>query len=128
MKWLRGSAYNMEPELALMEARVRIELSQKGRFSDLWSAWAWKPVLVAIGLMIFQQLSGINAALFNAVAIFEAAGSQLDTLVSAVLLNVDQVTTWVTHPTMTKRVSFFLLPIPSNQQQQESTNRALPVF
>lgn len=91
LKWLRGPEYDMEQELAEMEARVRIELSQKSRFSDLWSSWAWKPVMVAIGLMVFQQLSGINAALFNAVAIFESAGSELDTLVAAVLLNVDQV-------------------------------------
>lgn len=82
----------MEPELSQMETRVRIELAQRSRFSDLWSGWAWKSVLVAIGLMVFQQLSGINAALFNAVAIFESAGSELDTLVAAVLLNVDQVT------------------------------------
>lgn len=91
MKWFRGPEYNMDTELAQMEARIRIELAQKGRFSDLWSSWAWKPVLVAMGLMIFQQLSGINAALFNAVSIFQSAGSELDTLVSAVLLNVDQV-------------------------------------
>ncbi len=120
MKWFRGPDYDMvntikmpvyfplsfnpcnllvnwhqEPELTQMEGRVRIELSQKGRFSDLWSNWAWKPVLVAIGLMVFQQLSGINAALFNAVPIFESAGSDLDTLVSAVLLNVDQVRIFV---------------------------------
>lgn len=91
LKWLRGPEFDMEPELSQMETRVRIELAQKSRFSDLWSSWAWKPVMVAIGLMIFQQLSGINAALFNAVAIFESAGSELDTLVAAVLLNVDQV-------------------------------------
>lgn len=91
MKWFRGPEYDMDVELAQMEARVKIELSQKSRFSDLWSSGTWKPVLVAMGLMVFQQLSGINAALFNAVAIFEAAGSELDTLVSAILLNVDQV-------------------------------------
>ncbi|XP_046650285.1 solute carrier family 2, facilitated glucose transporter member 8-like [Daphnia pulicaria] len=91
LKWLRGPEYDMEPELSQMETRVRIELAQRSRFSDLWSGWAWKSVLVAIGLMVFQQLSGINAALFNAVAIFESAGSELDTLVAAVLLNVDQV-------------------------------------
>ena len=79
--------------MAQMEFRVRIELSQTGRFSDVWSKWAWKPVLVTITMMIFVQLSGINAALFNAAAIFESAGSDLDNLVSAVLLNVDQVPT-----------------------------------
>lgn len=91
LKWLRGPDYNMDSELAVMEARVRLEMAEVSRFSDLWSSWAWKPVLVAMSLMIFQQLSGINAALFNAVAIFESAGSDLDNLVSNVLLNLDQV-------------------------------------
>lgn len=77
--------------MAQTEARVRIELAQSSRFSDLFKPWAFKPMLVAMGLMMFQQFSGINAALFNAVFIFNAAGSTLDPLLSAVLLNVDQV-------------------------------------
>lgn len=91
MKWFRGPEYDMDLELAQMEARVKIELSQKSHFSDLWSSWAWKPVMVAMGLMAFQQLSGVNAALYNAVAIFETAGSDLDALVCAILINIDQV-------------------------------------
>ena len=91
MKWLRGPEYTIGPEMALMEARLKIEMAQSSRFSDLFKPWALKPMLVAMALMFFQQFSGINAALFNAVAIFTAAGSSLDSLVSAVLLNVDQV-------------------------------------
>jgi hypothetical protein len=37
--------------------------------------------------MVIQQLSGINAALFNSVDIFRLSGSSLDGLVSAVILN-----------------------------------------
>lgn len=91
MTWLRGAEYNIGPEMALMEARLKIEMAQSSRFSDLFKPWALKPMLAAMALMFFQQFSGINAALFNAVAIFTAAGSSLDSLVSAVLLNVDQV-------------------------------------
>lgn len=68
-----------------------MELAQSPRFSDLFKPWALKPVIVAMFLMVFQQLSGINAALFNSVLIFDAANSTLDPLLCAVLLNIDQV-------------------------------------
>jgi len=77
--------------MAAMQVRVRMELAQSSRFSDLFKPWALKPMIAAIFLMVFQQLSGINAALFNAVFIFEAAKSTLDPLICAVLLNADQV-------------------------------------
>ena len=88
---MRGPEYNIEPEMAVMQARVRMELAQSPRFSDLFKPWALKPVIVAMFLMVFQQLSGINAALFNSVLIFDAANSSLDPLLCAVLLNIDQV-------------------------------------
>lgn len=91
MKWLRGPEYDIRPEMDLMAARIRVELTQSSRISDLFQPWALKPTLVSMGLMFFQQFSGIDAALYNAVAIFSAANSSLSSLVSAVLLNVDQV-------------------------------------
>lgn len=74
-----------------MQTRLEFELAQPSSFADLFKPWAIKPVMVAVALMFFQQFSGINAALFNAVRIFDSAHSTLDPLVSAVLLNVDQV-------------------------------------
>lgn len=74
-----------------METRLKIELEQTFTPSDLLRPWALKPLLVAVTLMVLQQLSGINAAVYNAVAIFESAGSTLDTIVCAILLNLDQV-------------------------------------
>lgn len=91
MQWLRGPEYDIRPEMAQMEARLRVELTQSSRIADLFQPWALKPTLVAMGLMFFQQVSGINAALFNAVAIFSAANSSLSSLVSGVLLNLDLV-------------------------------------
>lgn len=74
-----------------MEARLNMELTETSTPSDLLLPWALKPLLVAVTLMVLQQLSGINAAVYNAVAIFESAGSTLDALVCAILLNLDQV-------------------------------------
>lgn len=50
-----------------METRLNAELAEKFSPSDLFRPWALKPLLLAVSLMIFQQLSGINAAVYNAV-------------------------------------------------------------
>ena len=46
MQWLRGRHYNIEPEMAELEARVRIELSIKSNLGDLIRPWAFKPLMV----------------------------------------------------------------------------------
>ena len=74
-----------------MENKLKLELAETFSPSDLFKPWALKPLMLSVTLMILQQFSGINAALFNAVSIFESAGSTLDSLLCAVLLNVDQV-------------------------------------
>lgn len=91
MTWLRGPDFDIGPEMAQMEARLKIELAETSHFTDLFKPWALKPAIVAMGLFFFSMFCGIDAALFNAVAIFTAANSSLDSLVSAVLLNIDQV-------------------------------------
>lgn len=88
LRWLRGSDYNIKAELCRIEAQVVQDAAQKPCFSDLMRPGLYKPVLIGIGLMIFQQSCGINAALFNSVEIFRLSGSSLDGLVSAVILNV----------------------------------------
>ncbi|GKU99173.1 hypothetical protein SLEP1_g12054 [Rubroshorea leprosula] len=44
------------------------------RFSDLKRKRYWYPLLVGIGLLVLQQLSGINGVLFYSSKIFESAG------------------------------------------------------
>ncbi|KAJ4426299.1 hypothetical protein ANN_27113 [Periplaneta americana] len=52
---------------------------------------ARRALVVGLGLMVFQQLSGINAVIFYSVDIFEAAGSTLDPKVAAIIVGVVQV-------------------------------------
>lgn len=86
--WLRGNDYNyVKAELSRIEALIVEDAAQESRFSDITRPAVYKPVLIGIGLMVLQQLSGINAALFNSVEIFRLSGSSLDGLVSAVILN-----------------------------------------
>lgn len=73
-----------------MVERVKNDMANQGTVKSMFQI-ALKPFLLAMSLMVLQQLSGINAALFNAVSIFESAGSTIDPLISAVLLNVTQV-------------------------------------
>jgi len=91
LRWLRGKDFNIESEMEELESSVDAELANVTRASDLLHPWAYKPILTALALMSFQQVIGINAALFNSVEIFRSAGSSLDGLVSAVILNSIQL-------------------------------------
>lgn len=86
--WLRGANHNVKAELSRIEASVAEDASQESRFADIIRPGVYKPLLIGIALMILQQVSGINAALFNSVEIFRLSGSSLDGLVSAVVLNI----------------------------------------
>ncbi|XP_046993102.1 facilitated trehalose transporter Tret1-like [Schistocerca americana] len=92
LQWFRGPHYDVEPELA--EMRESVESSAKEKVS-LWKAFntpaARKGVLVAFGLMIFQQLSGVNAVIFYTSDIFKSAGSDIEPAVSTVIVGVMQV-------------------------------------
>ena len=87
MRWVRGAAYDMEPEFKLLQVAVKSQMAQTSRLSDLFQSWALKPFLVTIGLHIFQQMSGTNVVLFYTASIFSDTGSDLDPLVSAVICN-----------------------------------------
>jgi len=84
---LRGREYDATAEMNQLEAQVWADASLAPRVSDLFQPRLYKPILIGIALMIFQQLSGINAMLFYSVYIFQMAGSSLDGLSCAAILN-----------------------------------------
>ena len=55
---------------------------EKLSLPDWFSPVITKPLIISIGLMIFQQLSGITAVVFNAASIFAVAGFTDSKLVS----------------------------------------------
>lgn len=93
LRRLRGPEYRgVKAELQEMQRA----LDQAGRnaasFSELFSSRAViKALVICLGLMIFQQVSGINAVMFYATKIFEAAGSTLDPAVATIIVGVVQV-------------------------------------
>lgn len=66
--------------------------SGSGSIRDLFAVRAnRRGFFICIMLMVFQQFSGINAVIFFSVSIFEAAGSNLDPNVCAIIVGVVQV-------------------------------------
>ncbi|KAB2023321.1 hypothetical protein E1A91_D06G010400v1 [Gossypium mustelinum] len=69
------------------------------RFADLKERRYWFPLMVGIGLLMLQQLSGINGVLFYSSTIFEAAGVKSSNAatfgVGAIQVIATAVTTWL---------------------------------
>jgi len=93
LRWLRGDAFDVDSELAEMEASYQIEKATVSGWSDVIQPWALKPILTSIGLMVFTQLCGVNAAQFNAVDIFRTSGIAISGVICAVILNSSQFLT-----------------------------------
>ncbi|XP_051172813.1 facilitated trehalose transporter Tret1-like isoform X2 [Leptopilina boulardi] len=88
---LRGSNYNVEPEL-LIQQEILDEMNRNrvSFFTAIQSKAAVKALIIAFGLMFFQQLSGVNAIIFYAAKIFTAAGSSLSSEVCTIIVGVMQ--------------------------------------
>ncbi|CAD1479639.1 unnamed protein product [Heterotrigona itama] len=91
MRFFRGPDYNIDPEIN--EFKEQVEKSKRERVT--LSAFLRKPVLktlgVAYGIMLAQQLSGINAIIFYCETIFKQTGVDLDPLLQMVVVAVVQV-------------------------------------
>lgn len=72
---LRG--FETDISIELNEIRKSVASSSKRtaiRFSELKRRRYWYPLMVGIGLLVLQQLSGINGVLFYSSSIFQSAG------------------------------------------------------
>lgn len=96
MQRLRGADCYISEELRTMQTAIqRQQAETTSQLQALRSIFtervSRKAMLIGLGLMFFQQLSGINAVIFYTVTIFEAAGSTMSPVVATIIVGVVQV-------------------------------------
>lgn len=90
LQWLRGQKADVEPELkGIIKTHNEAERhASSNGLLQLMKKCNLKPLSISLGLMFFQQMSGINAVIFYAVKIFKDSGSTIDSNVSSMLIGV----------------------------------------
>jgi facilitated trehalose transporter len=72
LQWLRGKDADISQELREIENVNNESMkSPSGSSFELFNKSNIKPLLISLGLMFFQQMSGINAVVFYTVMIFK---------------------------------------------------------
>lgn len=89
LRFLRGPEAPVEWECAGIEAAFD-QQSSSFQLSDLKDPGVYKPLVVGVMLMFFQQMTGINAIMFYAENIFEQANFQ-DSDLASVIVGLIQV-------------------------------------
>ncbi|XP_026325068.1 facilitated trehalose transporter Tret1 isoform X2 [Hyposmocoma kahamanoa] len=89
---LRGEAYDVDTELNSLKYKAeQSQLNQVSFVKSITKKTAMKAILICYALMVLQQLSGINAVLFNTTAIFESAGATIPSEIATIVIGVIQV-------------------------------------
>ena len=74
LMYFRGKKHNIELELLELTEYCKEEVEKrKFRWKSFTTKSAIKGLSISIGLMIFQQINGVNAIIFNAPVIFEVS-------------------------------------------------------
>lgn len=91
LKWFWGRQCDTQTALANIQSELD-SLPSDAKLSDLFTVRAnLMALIISLALMLFQQFSGINAVIFYAQSIFEAAGSTLDPAICTIIVGVVQV-------------------------------------
>ncbi|XP_037774814.1 facilitated trehalose transporter Tret1-like, partial [Penaeus monodon] len=88
LEWLRGSASDVDFELDAIQRNYEIAKQESSSLKDLFRRQYAKPFLLAMGPMLFQQLSGINAVIFYTVSISRCQVLPLTTTPSTIIVGV----------------------------------------
>ncbi|XP_037633823.1 solute carrier family 2, facilitated glucose transporter member 8 [Sebastes umbrosus] len=94
LRFLRGPDAPVEWECARLEDTYD-EQSSGFQMSDLKDPGVYKPLVIGVMLMIFQQMTGINAIMFYAENIFEQAHFKESDLASVIVALIQVVFTAV---------------------------------
>lgn len=98
---LRGFDTDITTEVNEIKRSVASSTSRRTaiRFADLRRKRYWFPLTIGIGLLVLQQLSGINAVLFYSTNIFQSAGissgNAATCALGAIQVLATAITTWL---------------------------------
>lgn len=114
LQWLRGSQYDCKPELdALQAAHEEAQQNKVPLLTALKRKSTIRAVFISLGLMFFQQMSGINAVIFFTGSIFEATGSSIDSGIATIIVGVMQVVAVFVSTLIVDKLGRRLLLLPS---------------
>ncbi|KAF7279164.1 hypothetical protein GWI33_007575 [Rhynchophorus ferrugineus] len=92
LKRLRGQRYHVKGELNDLQTEIEINQEKKMSLSDVLTVKRYRRSMIAVlGVLLFQQFSGINALIFYSVPIFQAAGAGFSPTIAAIVVNSVQV-------------------------------------
>ncbi|OXA62850.1 Facilitated trehalose transporter Tret1 [Folsomia candida] len=97
--WLRGakSTQHIQREMNELVSSVDESMEKSASWRDIIKDGSiLKPTIIALMLMVFQQLSAIDAVMFYTVDIFRAAGTDIDENLSANIVGTVQVLATIT--------------------------------
>lgn len=92
LKTLRGSQYNTTRELHSLQNELTKQSQGQTSFAKALNRREAKyALIISLGMMVFQQFSGINIVIFYSSKIFDAAGSTLKAELCTILVGLAQV-------------------------------------
>ncbi|GFY46659.1 facilitated trehalose transporter Tret1 [Trichonephila inaurata madagascariensis] len=89
--FLQGKSYDAEDECLKMEDEIQSQPKGSVQFQEFKAPTIYKPFILSILLMFFQQFSGVNAVLFYTAEIFKSAHSSLDPIEATIYVSIVQV-------------------------------------
>lgn len=111
LKWLRGEQYDFNDELT--EIQIEHDLINRNRtnwIAALNKSSTKRGLMISLLLLLFTQLSGINAVIFYTDWIFKAANAGIESSVATIIVGIMQVVaTFVASLTVDKLGRRFLL-------------------
>lgn len=114
LKWFWGRQCNTQVALSNIQSDLDA-LPGEAKLSDLFSVRSnLMALIISLALMLFQQFSGINAVIFFAQDIFEAAGSTLPPAICTIIVGIVQVVMTVASALLVEKAGRRLLLLQSS--------------
>lgn len=91
LRWLTNDSTFIEQELSKLKndsqqsAKKDDEHNSDSIMRAIISTGAWKPFLIVLAFLFFQQFSGYKVLIFYAVSIYESFGAPIDSYLSAIV-------------------------------------------